>query len=944
MILLSNISSYSSVNDKISTKIRIFENALSNKDVSAAMTVFDENASWEGTSTYNLYKDNLLELFDYYSTINLQRLNLEFSNEKGNIISKADYAFDTEVKSNREFIKQRITFIFYWKKKNDEWKIIAANLPIFKKFSTNNITSKQISPAADAYVYAYNYRNWNLSNRGKYEQLVAGWNPVGGESRIFMKFNLPNIKPNDINKAVVKLYHTLTLGTNNLRLGVYRVTSPWNEGNDTYHPGQNEKTAAPGEISWVSQPAIDSYPVTEFVAPKVSSNWINIDITNLVKEWSGGLPNYGFVIKVINPTSGYRTQSVYHFRSRETQDRDKRPYLVLSTTLNNIPINSDKDVISFPVNLWQPHTTDNGQYSVTEDQLCINSMNPGGAWFTTKRPYGFDKDYTVEFAVKLNTNNNHWPVLFSDGFIYLHIDWGTTLAYYQPGAAYNEKTFSNLITNRWYKIKVNAKPSQNKFNIYLDNKYLGSATNIKPLHKYHTASAQINDPSVIWFGDADSKDYRGGSYNRGDVCWRNIVFKQTHNNPPTLGATSELLELPFFEKFNNETSKWTYPANGFIKQGKFFWNAGQDFKQIRLNALIPLENIVIEFDGYAETNGFGIHLVNKNDIGYIVVLGGWNNSQSGSDVGKPTENRKLVPGKVWQPKVWGHYKVVRSGNHLSGYYNGRLIFDRIVLTRYKGYGALYFDSWNALMGIDNIHIYKANINNLYSPTNEKIDNAWVINSAGFIYSWNGKNWDVHTGKAQDVGVGANGTVWIIGPGNLNGSIYRLMNTKFVKVPGGAVRVDVDQNGIPWVVNAHGDIYKWKNKAWRKIPGGAYDIGIGAHGTVWIIGRKPAYGGYEIWRWMETQFVKVPGAAVRIDVGPWGTPWVVNSFGDIFKWVNKTWEKLPGKAKDISIGADGTAWVIGTNSVMGGYGIYKWDGSKWINIPGGATVISVGGSK
>jgi len=46
-----------------------------------------------------------------------------------------------------------------------------------------------------------------------------------------------------------------------------------------------------------------------------------------------------------------------------------------------------------------------------------------------------------------------------------------------------------------------------------------------------------------------------------------------------------------------------------------------------------------------------------------------------------------------------------------------------------------------------------------------------------------------------------------------------------------------------------------------------------------------------------------------------------------------WEQLPGLARDIGIGANGSVWVIGTNAVMGGYGIYQWDGRDWRGIDG-----------
>ena len=54
----------------------------------------------------------------------------------------------------------------------------------------------------------------------------------------------------------------------------------------------------------------------------------------------------------------------------------------------------------------------------------------------------------------------------------------------------------------------------------------------------------------------------------------------------------------------------------------------------------------------------------------------------------------------------------------------------------------------------------------------------------------------------------------------------------------------------------------------------------------------------------------------------------------------SWEQLPETAKDIGIGANGSVWIIGTNPVIGGYGIYRWDGENWKGIDGGAEQISV----
>ena len=224
------------------------------------------------------------------------------------------------------------------------------------------------------------------------------------------------------------------------------------------------------------------------------------------------------------------------------------------------------------------------------------------------------------------------------------------------------------------------------------------------------------------------------------------------------------------------------------------------------------------------------------------------------------------------------------------------------------------------------------------------ENVWALNAANNIFKWNGTNWDGYAGKAQDIGVGANGSVWIMDIENhrYGGSIYRLEGSKFVKTSGQGVRIDVDPNGNPWGINNLGHIYKWENNSWHKMSGLANDIGIGANGDVWIIGTDIINSNHGIYKWSGTQWVKYPGAAVRIDVGPTGIPWVVNAAGDIFKFTNNSWHQLPGKAKDISVGSDGTAWVIGTDNTLGGHGIYRWKGNNWEKIDGGATVISAGG--
>ncbi|KKL83627.1 hypothetical protein LCGC14_1972850 [marine sediment metagenome] len=189
----------------------------------------------------------------------------------------------------------------------------------------------RLGPVADSLVYAYAYRNWNKSNRGAYNILQAGWHPAGGESRAYLKFDLSGVNPNSIGKATLRLFHYHTGGNNSLPVGVHAVTGTWQEGSDTYHSGQTEKPAAPGEISWINQPSFDPRPVAQFNPGPGTNKWIEVDITPLVKAWLSGTPNKGLMLKPEGNLTGRSPESAYGFYSREHEDKTKRPVLIFQS-------------------------------------------------------------------------------------------------------------------------------------------------------------------------------------------------------------------------------------------------------------------------------------------------------------------------------------------------------------------------------------------------------------------------------------------------------------------------------------------------------------------------------------------------------------------------------------------------------------------------------------
>ncbi len=207
--------------------------------------------------------------------------------------------------------------------------------------------SAAVSPAlleaqADNHVYAYEYRNWNNANWGAYDFLGAGWHPLGGEKRTYLRFALP--RESSVSRAVLRLYHHHTAGTGALDVCVHRVTSPWQEGRGNY-PSPAEPR--PGDLTWENQPSYDPRPVVCFRPGGNPNKWIDVDVTDLVNAWLGGTPNHGLVLVSRGPLSQNVPECQYGFRSREFPQEDQRPVLLLDQALTK-PLEPDAPVKDSP--------------------------------------------------------------------------------------------------------------------------------------------------------------------------------------------------------------------------------------------------------------------------------------------------------------------------------------------------------------------------------------------------------------------------------------------------------------------------------------------------------------------------------------------------------------------------------------------------------------------
>jgi|LauGreStaDraftv2_3_1035109.scaffolds.fasta_scaffold02418_2 hypothetical protein len=203
-----------------------------------------------------------------------------------------------------------------------------------------------------------------------------------------------------------------------------------------------------------------------------------------------------------------------------------------------------------------------------------------------------------------------------------------------------------------------------------------------------------------------------------------------------------------------------------------------------------------------------------------------------------------------------------------------------------GNDALFMIGTNKLSGGYGIYRWASNNWQAISGAGVRIDvdgtgNPWMVNETGNIYRWVGSAWLQVPGAAIDIGASAGG-VWVLGTAKVSGGyeIFRLTGTStWTKVTGGAMRIDVDPKGNPWIVNDAGNVYRWNGNGWDTINGPkARDVGIGGDGSVFIVGQD---GSIHKWSSSSSSWVKRDGVMSEITVSRQGIPFGVNASKNIY---------------------------------------------------------------
>ena len=169
---------------------------------------------------------------------------------------------------------------------------------------------------------------------------------------------------------------------------------------------------------------------------------------------------------------------------------------------------------------------------------------------------------------------------------------------------------------------------------------------------------------------------------------------------------------------------------------------------------------------------------------------------------------------------------------------------------------------------------------------------WVINKSKLIFKYNGLTWDQMPGTGTDIGIGADGSVFIIGTLDVSPTggynILKWNGSGWDTLPDCAgVRISVSPQGIPWVVNRSNIVYKNSGGLpWEPISGiSGKEIGIGADGSVYVTGKDSTATSIHplVYKYVNNSWVAVHGASgLSIAVSPNGNPWWTDEANSIYK--------------------------------------------------------------
>ncbi len=171
--------------------------------------------------------------------------------------------------------------------------------------------------------------------------LKIGKTVGGAEYKSFLDFNISSIPSGDTIVLATLQVYTAVASTNNVTLGIYRVTSNWNEAsiNWTYRTATEIWDGAGGDYNPTS--------INSVQFANQSGVYYNFTITDLVRNWvNGSYTNYGLVIIAPSAANG----EIIEIASSSSATESQRPLIFIDHSENAVPVISNFSVTTTSAN------------------------------------------------------------------------------------------------------------------------------------------------------------------------------------------------------------------------------------------------------------------------------------------------------------------------------------------------------------------------------------------------------------------------------------------------------------------------------------------------------------------------------------------------------------------------------------------------------------------
>jgi streptogramin lyase len=204
-----------------------------------------------------------------------------------------------------------------------------------------------------------------------------------------------------------------------------------------------------------------------------------------------------------------------------------------------------------------------------------------------------------------------------------------------------------------------------------------------------------------------------------------------------------------------------------------------------------------------------------------------------------------------------------------------------------------------------------------------------------------QQWLPVPGRADDLSIGSDGSVWIVDTARTIGNIALWQDTAWLPMQAEGVparRIAAGPAGKLWFVSATGSVYYLQDGRYVRALGNLSDIAAGADGSVYALGTDLQPGGRGVWRWTGAGWNAMGKGAVDLAVDADGQVWIVDDAGRIAMAPNgkNQFTDMPGEARAIAINGH-HIWII----LPDGMPAY-WKGNAWEKkkCPGAARAMAV----